>query len=395
MRSVNFRFEGMRSNGVVEVGEIDASDRQSALSLLIARGVFPTEIKERHPRSRSMRISAQDLALGLRTLATLLKSGLPLARALVVLQDMVAAAWASALPAVSQRIEHGQQLALALKTSGLPLPPHVIGIIEAGEAGSDLAEAVERAALVLETRAANRAAVRNALAYPLMLALAGGATVILLVGHVLPRFVLLLNDTGQQLPVLTRIVLAAATIAERAVVPGGAMLVIAVLIIVRWSAGSDGRAALHMMLLRLPYIGQLRLAAATASMCSSLAALLRSGMPLALALPHAATACGDEAVGRALLRVRQRLLAGESFSAALKLDGLVTPALIRLVRAGEETADLGNMLEYSARIEADQTLQRLHRLIRFIEPAMILVFGGVVGLIAAALLQAMYAIRPV
>ncbi|HMJ57579.1 MAG TPA: type II secretion system F family protein, partial [Gemmatimonadales bacterium] len=209
MPNATFAFTAVRPNGAVETGVVEAETREAAASLIGARGTFPITVTRRSAGlgGAHTRVGGQDLALGLRALATLLQSGIPLARALAILDDLAPPAWKSALPDLRHRVEQGQPLGVALEASSLTLPAHVIGILRAGEAGSGLAAAVEQAALLLETRAATRAALRSALAYPAMLAVAGGASVTLLVTVVLPRFATLLIDYGQSLPLSTRVVL--------------------------------------------------------------------------------------------------------------------------------------------------------------------------------------------
>lgn len=393
--STAFAFTGVRHDGTLETGVLEAPDRDAALALVRSRGVFPIDVLPRTGTpSPPLRVGADDLALGLRALASLLGAGIPLARALAVLDELVPPTWLSVLPDLRYRVEQGERLSAALGASPLPLPPHVIGVIQAGEAGSGLAAAMENAARLLESRAATRAALRNALAYPAMLAVAGSASVALLIGVVLPRFATLLTDAGEQLPWSTRFVLGIGTMVRTAWLPLLLAVAAAALWWRRWVSHPDGLARWHTLLLTAPGVGPIRRAAASASACSTLAALLDAGVPLATALPHAARATGDRAVESALLDARARIVLGERISAALRAAGALTPSVVRLVRIGEETGGLSGMLAHAARLESAQALQRLQRGIRVLEPALILLFGGVVMIVAAALLQAMYGLRP-
>jgi general secretion pathway protein F len=393
--NVTFAFKAVHRDGTVEAGTVEAPNREAAVALLGGRGTFPVAVTEGSIAARpSARVGAEDLALGLRALATLLGSGVPLARALAVLDDLVPPAWLAALPDVRRRVTQGERLAAALAASALPLPAHVIGIIQAGEAGSGLAAAVESAAQLLEARAALRAALRSALAYPTMLALAGSASIALLVGVVLPRFAGLLADAGQTLPLTTRVVVGLAAVAKIALLPGLLALGIGVALWLRWIARPEGLARWHQALLATPVVGPIRRSAAAANACSSLAALLDAGVPLAAALPHAARATGDRVLESRLLAARRRITSGEGIAAALQAEDALTPTVARLVRIGEETGRLGAMLAQAARVESGHALQALQRFTRVLEPVLILVFGGIVMVVAAALMQAMYGLRP-
>jgi general secretion pathway protein F len=392
-QTLSFAFKAVRRDGAAEAGVIDAPSREAAVALLARRGAFATELST-PVASRASRASMEDLALGMRALATLLGAGIPLARALGMLDELAPPSWRPALPELRQRVDQGEPLAAVLGASPLPFSADVIGIVQAGEAGSGLAAAAECAAQLLEQRAASRAAIRSALAYPTMLAVAGSASVALLVGVVLPRFAGLLSDYGQTLPLTTRLVLTVGAVAKLALLPSLLLVAVAVVAWQRRLARTDQLSRWHRWLLTVPGVGPIRRATGTANACAALAALLDAGVALPAALPHAARASGDRALEESLLRARDRIIAGARISAALLEEKAVTPSTVRLVRIGEETGKLGSMLAHAARIEAAHALQRLQRLTKAIEPALILLFGGVVMIVATALLQAMYGLRP-
>ena len=391
----HFAFKAVRRDGTLETGVIEAPDRDSAVALISRRGAFVTEMSTETPQSRGgTRVGGEDLGLGLRALATLLGSGIPLARAMSVLHGLLPASWLSALPDIRHRVEQGESLGSALAASSLPFPPHVIGIIQAGEAGSGLSAAVESAAQLLEASAATRTALRNALAYPLILVVTGFATITLLVEVVLPRFAGLLAEYGQALPLTTRFVLTAGAVGRVVFIPGLFALALAVAVWRSRVTRPEGLVRWHAWLLSLPVVGGIRRSAATANACSTLSALLGAGVPLASALPHCGLASGDRVIAAALQRARQRIAAGEGIATALQAEASFTPTAIRLVRIGEETGRLGGMLAHAARVESSQATQRLQRAVRVLEPLLILAFAGVVMIVAAALLQAIYGLRP-
>jgi general secretion pathway protein F len=392
--NVLYAFRAVRADGGVDEGVLEAASREEAAALIASRGVYPVQIERKPHRTRAIRAGKDDLAQGLRALATVLNSGVSTARALIVLEDFVPACWLAVLPALRSRIEQGDSLAAALRTTRLPIPPHVIGIIEAGEGGSGLGAAVESAAALLEARAANSAAFWNALSYPILLAVTGTSSIALLVGIVLPRFTELIAETGSAAPTMTKLVLGTAALARAAAVPLAVTLAVVVLIWCLWTARPEGVRQWHAALLTMPVLGPVRRSAATSNACSALSALLSAGVPLAGALQLAARATGDPAIQHSLALTRNRVIGGASFSSALQAEGAMSSAAIRLVRIGEEVGDLAQMLGHAARLESNHALQRLKRMIRLLEPGIILVFGGIVLAVAAALLQAIYGLRP-
>jgi type II secretory pathway component PulF len=390
-----FSYRAAHRTGSIERGTVRAATDEAAREVLFSRGLFPLEVREQRGREAGgARISTPDLALGLRVLATLLESGLPVARALAAMEDLVPPTWEVVLPALRESVRQGNSLGAALSAAPMRIPPLVIGLVQAGEAGSGLAAAVGRAAHLMEQGAETRRAVRAALAYPLILAAAGTGSLLLLVGFVLPRFASVLADLGQGLPPTARAVLGTAEFARAAFLPGlFSVLALAALWQV-WIGTQEGRESWHTFLLNVPLLGTIRRAGAVSRFCAALGALLESGVPIAPALAHATPATGDEALASRILAARERVIAGHGIAASLQEKSAATPTSVRLIRAGEEAGRLAPMLAHAARIESARAEQMVRSLVRILEPLMIILFGGVVALVAAALLQAVYSVRP-
>ncbi|HEX2780183.1 MAG TPA: type II secretion system F family protein [Gemmatimonadaceae bacterium] len=393
--TVTFRYRAARADGTLELGTLGAASREQASALLAARGVWTLEIEERGSGvARKARMSAAELALGLRILADLLDAGLPIARALILLEALAPPSWRALLPVARDSVREGKSLARALGSAPVSLPPLVIGIVQAGEAGSGLALAVRRAAELMDDRARTDAALRSALAYPALLAIGGTAAVALLAGVVLPKFAAILADLGQALPPTTQLVLRVAAMVRATAIP--AVIATAALAVVwlRWVSTPPGRARWHELLLASPGLGALRLSTATSRTLSALSALLDAGIPIAAALQHASGAAGDAAIAQRMTRVRTRVVHGERLSSALMEERGATATAARLARAGEETGQLAAMTARAAGIERERADRMVKSAIRFIEPGMIVAFGALVALVAAALLQAVYGVRP-
>ena len=381
----------------IELGVLDAESHEAAASALSARGLFPIEIRiETEVSGGRKRLPARDLALGLRMLATLLESGLSMTRALGALEELVPESWNVALPIIARSVREGRSLAAAFAAAPVEFPPVVLGIVQAGEGGSGVALAVQRAAELTEQVAATRAAVIAALAYPCVLAAAGAASVALLVGVVLPRFGAILADLGQPLPATTRFVLGFATTARALAIP---LLIVGIAAtIVAFARGGRHPWALAAgTSCCSPCLSSAISAdpAATARASAALAALLESGVPVSVALIHGARASGDAAIGARMLAAREAVVVGQGIARALAAAQAMTPTAIRLVQAGEETGRLAPMLAHAAKLERDLADRKLHASVRLLEPGLILVFGGIVAVVAAALLQAIYSVRPV
>jgi type II secretory pathway component PulF len=390
-----FAYRALTASGDVEEGDVAALSVDVARDALSRRGLLPLSVTvvEASSADRS-ELPVADLALGLRMLADLLEAGLPMGRALVAFAEVAPRRWAPMIPHLQQSLREGRSLAAALEQAPVAIPALVIGIARAGEAGSGIAGAIRRAAGLMESSAAARAAARAALTYPAILAFAGTASIGIMVGVVLPRFATILADLGQVLPPSTRFVLGAAAFARSAFVPAIALVALGAVALRMWASTTDGRRSIHALLLRVPLLGNVRRSAATARATGSLAALLASGVPLRTAIAFAARSTGDAELEARLAVARERVVAGTSLgTACTELDAL-TPLAGRLMQAGEESGRLVGMLEHAAALEQAQADRTTQVVVRFLEPALILTFAGVVGIVAAALLQAVYSVRP-
>jgi general secretion pathway protein F len=394
MTAPTFAYQAANREGQVERGRLDATTREAAMRTLAERGLFPLELTAVQASSRGAKIPAAELALTLRILADLVDSGLALGRALQTLETLAPARVAAILPAVRQSVREGRSLAHALEESRAQMPEVLLGVLRAGERGSGLAAAIRQAALLSEESAAARAALRSALAYPILLATFGTGAVCLLVGVVLPRFAAILADLGQSLPASTRFVLRAGVIAGGAALP--LVIVLAVLLLAQrtWVGTPDGRRRWDALLLRLPLFGAPRMASASANLCAALSALLESGVPLVPAMGSAARATGNAELVARVARARADVEHGGRLSMALAAHEATSPVVYRLARAGEESGRLASMLGHAARIERERAVRQMQTMVRLVEPILIVAFGGMVALVAAALLQALYSVRP-
>jgi type II secretory pathway component PulF len=395
MGSIAYRYRALRQDGTMEEGVLERDGRDEAVGALRFRGLLPVSVdrSEDRPAIRR-RVSAGDLAVGLRTLAVLLDSGLSVSRALSAFEDTAPPGWRQAMPALRNRIREGDSLGSALEVSGVGVPTLTIGIIKAGEGGSGLAPAVRRAAELAESSAALRASIRAALAYPTLLAIVGTASIAIVVGVVLPRFATIIAGVGGSVPMLARGVIAAGEFARAAALPAVIMALGSAVLWRVWSRDPEWCRRMHRALLASPIVGPLRLAAASSRLCSALAALLDAGVPMATALAHSAGAVGDNEVERRVLDAREEVISGARLSTALGRQAGTTPTATRLIHAGEESGQLGQMLGRAAALDVTRLEDGLRALVRIIEPVLIIAFAAVIALVCGALLQTVYAVKP-
>lgn len=340
------------------------------------------------------RLRPSDVEDAMRAIATLLPAGLPLAAALDAAAESAPAAVASALRDVRARIERGEPIATALAAQPGLLSAATVGIVRAGERAGDLDGAFARAAAQLERQGALRQRLISAAIYPSLLAVAGIGALCVLVLFVLPRFADLLGGAGLPVPRSTALLLHAAALARAywVVFPLLALTLVAAALWARWHPA--GRRVWSRALLALPVVSHFRRALLAAEAARLTSVLLHGGASLLSALDDTIESVRDPEARDALARVRERVRAGAALHAALEPETVFPPLLAALVRTGEAAGRLHSFLDRSAVLFEQRTERDAQRLVTLAEPAMIVVFGVLVGAVALSLLQAIYGVNP-
>jgi len=410
-----WHYAAADATGAVVRGEIDATSERDAIDALRRRSLWVTALSpsidlgdnaspgsfadHRAPSTiaawfagvRATRTSARDLALVTRAVATLLSAGVPLERALgyAVAQAPDERARDS-FTAVRDAVRNGRSLSTAMAAQSM-FPPWFAPTLAAGEASGTLDTSLVSLADHLERSDAVRRQLQSALIYPALLGLASiiGVTVILLV--VVPRFAVLITESGGTLPLSTRLLIGTSDLVTR----GWWVLSIGVVLAaVGWRrAMSDPswRRRWDATTLTWPVIGALQRTRASAGYTGTLAVALRSGVGLLSAMALARGVVGNRQLHDELASAEARVRDGGTLAGAV--DGVLPPLAVRLLDAGEAGGALATLASRAAQAAESDVQQAVSRAVTLVEPLLILGFGGLVGFVALALLQAIYGIN--
>lgn len=395
-----YAYRAASAAGRTVRGTEEAATEAALDRLLVERGLFPLEIRSagggaaRRAGSGAWTSRRADLAESVATLAALLEAGLPLDRALeVTARGAARSDMAQALEGVRQVVRGGGRITDALRAHAELFPPVAVGLLGTAERGGHLAEATRRLADHLERESALRARVVSALIYPALLAGVGLFALVVLLLFVLPRFVELLSDAGAALPASTALLLAASRGFGRwwpllllAPCAGGVLWT-------RWRRSTGGRERADALLLSLPLLGPLRARYASVHVARTLGTLTAGGLTLLQALDVTVSTTGDAAVAADLRAAHGAVRRGEALSAALARGRAFPHVMIRMVQVGEETGELDTLLGRAAGLMEGELGRKVERLVALLEPAMILLFGILVGGVALSLLQAIYGVH--
>lgn len=391
-----WQFTALDRAGRRQQGLIDADTPRQARAELRARGLIPLALDEAAGAARAAaaprlrrggRVVPAELALLTRQLATLVGAGTPLAAALA---DVAAGSpvprIAALLMALRAQVAAGHALADALAAYPRAFPPLYCATVAAGERSGHLAPVLERLADFTEARHALRQKLGLALFYPLVLSAVATLVVVGLLSYVVPQVVQVFDGLGQELPALTRGLIALSDFLRGygvwLLLGGGALACAGV----RLARRPALRRRLHRVALRLPLFGRLLRGLEAARYARTCAILLASGVPVLDALRIAAQVVAmlpiREAVETAALRVRE----GVSLHRALADSGQFPPLTVQLVASGEASGRLAAMLERAALQQERETETLIAVLLGVFEPLLILTMGLAVLLIVLAIL---------
>ncbi|MEO8560973.1 MAG: type II secretion system F family protein [bacterium] len=391
----SLKYRAVTRAGVREAGTIDAATTDAATESLRARGLTVLEVVPTAPSGGGFggRVRSGDLAEFTRALAALLPAGLSLPKALGVARDIAPASLRAALADVQTRVERGSTFADALAAHPSAFPPSYVGLARAGERAGSLPDSIGRLADAIESEQQFRSKLLTAAIYPTLLTAVGGAAILVLLMVVLPRFGALFASSGSALPTSTAIVLGISGALRANAIP--VLVTAAVLAFASvWLATSrDAARTRSRLMLSLPLASGFYREVLAARAARVISVLLAGGAPFVVALDDAARSLDDPSVKEEVLRIRSRVREGSGAAAAMGEGTLFPEVFTRLVAAGEESGRLETFFGKAADLFEERAKRSAARFVALAEPALIVAFGIVVGLIALALVQAIYGIN--
>jgi general secretion pathway protein F len=394
-----YRYKAVSAAGEILEGEIEAADRQAVIDILHKQGNTP--IRADHVSGRSSRsagriklaggrrLDSESVVLTTRELATLLRAGMPIDRALSILADITKdRALRAFLEDVLKSVRSGSTLADALEHYKQWLPAYYIGLVRAGEAGGALESVLTRLAESLERAQSLRETVRSAMYYPAFVLVMSVLTLIVLFTLVIPEFRPLFEESASGMPSSMAAVIALSDGLRDywwAILLG---IVVLVLLVRQLSATPDGRRRRDRVVLRLPLLGELVTKVEVARFTRTLGTLLANGVMVLNALAITAETISNRELAGAVGGLAGRLKQGEGLSGPLMELGLFPRLAVQLIQVGEESGQLESMLMRVAEIYDEDVKRSIQRLLALLVPVMTICIGILVATIIATMLTA-------
>ena len=392
-----FVFRAIDIAGATAKGEVEAASKQAVADQLKARGLVVVDISDKH-KSKEInialfeRVKPADLTVMTRQLATMIASGMTLLRALYVLEQQTESRpLRDAIVGVRKDVEAGLLFSGALRRYPKVFSPLFVAMVESGESGGRLAEALLRVADQLEKDDALRRQVKSAMVYPTVIFSFAAIVLIAMVAFLIPVFEKTFREFGSDLPPITKLTVGMSHLLTSRwyLLIGG--VVLTVVAFRRWKRSSWGRPQWDAIRLKFPFkIGPVVQKVALARWSRTLSSLVASGVPILQAIEITGKTAGNAVVEKAMDDVTASVKSGGTISAPLR-DAPVFPAMVvQMVGVGEETGALETMLAKVADFYEDEVAAAIKGLTSLLEPLMIIVVGGIVGFIVISMYMPLF-----
>ncbi|HEY8370359.1 MAG TPA: type II secretion system inner membrane protein GspF [Thermodesulfobacteriota bacterium] len=391
-----FEYRGVGADGRPAKGIVDAESARAARAKLRKDGIFPTEVREesagrslagRPGRRAGRRVSATDLAVTTRQLATLVGAAVPLVESLRALADQVEhPTLKPVLARVRERVNEGASLADALADHPRIFTPLYVNMVRSGEASGALDIVLGRLADFTEKQARLRGRLGAAMIYPIIMLVVGTGILAFLLTYVVPQIAQVFAEQKVVLPWLTRALLAVTDVLRGYWWLILGLVAAAALGLDRYRRTPKGRETLDRLWLRLPVFGRLVRMAAVARATRTLSTLLGAGVQMLPALGIVAAVVDNRVLAGAIEAARTRVAEGESLSEPLRRSGQFPPIVTHMIAVGERSGELEAMLSKVADAYDEVVETRIAALTALLQPVMILAMGAVVLLVVLAIL---------
>ena len=393
---MEYDYEAVDGAGQLLKGRLTAESPADVVRRLGRDGHTVVGVKEHRPSALpafARRLRSADIVVAFHELATLLGSGVSLSDA-VLAQSRGShhPTLGAAFNAIARDLMRGQSFLAALRGSDLPLPDYVHQLVEAGEMSGQLPQSLREAVSQMEYDQRVASDIRGALAYPAILLVSGIAAVAAVFVFVVPKFANLLDDENE-LHFLSEAILGAGVWFNDNTWLLAGIVVAAALTLSTLLRSRAIRQRLTDALATLPLLRDWLSQADTAKWASVMGAMLASRVELMDALGLAAHGVRISRRKAMLARAASEVRSGNSLSAALEKQDALTPAGYNLIRVGEQSGQLAEMLRALAALYEENSARRMKRVITFIEPLAILLIGGVLGAIMIGLILAITSVN--
>lgn len=396
---MKFNYQARNKNGEIQSGIVEASSSEVAIGLLQKQGLFVTILEELEAAPSYTQkialfssISNKDIVMFSRQLSIMFKSNVSLVEALRVLSVQTENRdFQEKIRDISGEVEAGTPFSGALSKHPKLFSHFYIAMVKAGEASGKLSESLNYLAEHLEREYHMNGKIKGAMIYPALIFLFMIIVILAMVFFVIPNLTSVLKQTGGELPLITKIVLAGTDFLREWFWLLSIFVFGGIFAFFRYSKTKMGKRNIDAIILKMPLIGDFLKKVYISRFAENLSTLIGGGLPIARALEITSEIVGNETYKKVILNAQDMVRRGETISSALqKAPHIFSPMFIQMVQVGEKTGTLDKSLMDVVTFYQKETERAIDDLLAVLEPAMIMFLGLVVGGLMFSILMPMY-----
>jgi len=386
-----YEYKAISNTGESIEGRYNAKDRSEIMQMLRNRNYHPVmirEVAEGTDISLSMfgKVKTKDIAIFARQFYAMLHAGVTIIQCLDILRQQTEKPKLKAvIEKVYESVQKGSSLSEAMKDHKSVFPELFINMVEAGEASGNLDTIMERMAVHFEKETKIQNKVRSAMNYPIILAVVSVAVVIFMLVGILPTFLSMFEGSGVELPGPTRFLLGISNGLRQYWYIFLLVVIVLAYVIYRYINTDAGRKSFDQLKLKLPVVKNTVIKVATARFTRTLSTLLASGIPLLPAMDIVAKIVGNRIISDGLLSVKEDLRKGYDLSGPVRRLGIFPPMVDSMIRIGEESGSLDDVLNRTADFYDEEVDVAIQRMTSMLEPLMLIVMAVVIGFLVVAM----------
>jgi type IV pilus assembly protein PilC len=389
-------FKARSLTGEIWKGTIEADSAEALEFTLNEKGYFPLDIKEKAEGVRlSMldKVNKRDLAVFCRQLAVIINSGVTIIEAIDILaKQMSKKTFRDALEAVGDDVQKGKLLSQAMSSFPSIFPEFLRNMIRVGEASGTLDDIMDQMATYYESEDKINRKVKSAMTYPMILGIMTVGVVILLMVMVLPMFSGVLSEMGGEMPGITKVLMSISSFMTANFLYIAFIIVFIVVGLTAYGRSDSGRLRFDAMRLKIPVFKNITVKVITSRFARSMGILLKSGLNIINAMDIMSTLIGNKVVEARFIQSSEEVQQGRGISESLVKLEIFPPLLIHMVSVGERTGELDQMLLRTSGFFDDEVEAAISKMTTMIEPAMIVVLAGIIGVILLSIFLPMLSI---
>jgi type IV pilus assembly protein PilC len=397
---MKFNYQARTKTGRIQTGVIEASDREAAFNVLKSHELYPTILEKLavpfYSRKLTIfqRTNKKDVVVFSRQLAIMFKSDVPIVESFkTIARQATKQDFKEKLLKIAGSIEGGTSLSKSLALYPKLFSPFYVNMVKSGEVSGKLTDVFVYLADYLEKESYFQSKLRGAMIYPAFVIVVFFIVVSVIVVYVIPQLSRVLKESKTTLPLVTRVVLSTSDFLRSHALVMIMAVVLIIAVIVSLVRSKQGKRILGNYFLKMPLIGPFLKKYYLSRLALNLSTLVSGGLPIAQALEITGNVVGNEEYKKIILKTRDGVKKGETISSIISnYPDLIAPLFYQMVSVGEKTGNLDSSLKNVVEFYQRDVDQSLDTFLQLLEPIFIVLLGGVVGGLMAAVLMPLYSI---